>query len=104
MPNHHLFRLAEQAPADMVALLRMISSLPPVVKSKAKELLEVIKNAGQVSDPVEQEKATAMAVSDSSAESSIPQSMTETERKEGVSPDDILWSAGLSSCCLSRYP
>ena len=41
-----LFLIAEQPPADMAALLALFkSSIPPVVKRRAKELLTVIKDA-----------------------------------------------------------
>ncbi|KAJ7579253.1 hypothetical protein C8J56DRAFT_1006792 [Mycena floridula] len=43
LANHSLFKLAEQPPADMVALLRMFPSVPPVLKRRAAELLEVIR-------------------------------------------------------------
>ncbi|KDR77424.1 hypothetical protein GALMADRAFT_209792 [Galerina marginata CBS 339.88] len=46
LQNHVLFLMAEQPPADMAALLAMFkSSIPPVVKKRAKELLSVIKDA-----------------------------------------------------------
>lgn len=44
LANHHLFHLAEQPPGDMAALLRVFSSVPPVIKRRAKELLEVIRD------------------------------------------------------------
>ncbi|RXW17745.1 hypothetical protein EST38_g8111 [Candolleomyces aberdarensis] len=48
LPNHFLFTLAENPPADMSALLgsfRGGAGVPAVVKKRAKELLEVIKEA-----------------------------------------------------------
>ncbi|KAF5374147.1 hypothetical protein D9615_008827 [Tricholomella constricta] len=44
LPNHFLFQLAEQPPVDMAALLRMFHSVPPVIRKRAKELLEVIRD------------------------------------------------------------
>ncbi|KAJ7123058.1 ribonuclease H-like domain-containing protein [Mycena epipterygia] len=44
LPNHYLFQLAERPPADMAALLQIFqSSVPPVVRRRAKELLEAIR-------------------------------------------------------------
>jgi hypothetical protein len=43
LPNHYLFQLAERPPADMAALLQMFQSVPPVVRRRAKELLEAIR-------------------------------------------------------------
>lgn len=47
MPNHHLFQLAEHPPAMMADLLRAFGGAgPPVfVKTKAEELLSVIRDA-----------------------------------------------------------
>ncbi|KAJ7082609.1 hypothetical protein C8R43DRAFT_1052282 [Mycena crocata] len=43
LPNHYLFLLAEHPPADMAALLQNFQSVPPVVRRRAKELLEAIR-------------------------------------------------------------
>ncbi|PPR03245.1 hypothetical protein CVT26_008077 [Gymnopilus dilepis] len=46
LQNHVLFLVAEQPPSDMAALLALFeSSIPPVVKRRAKELLTVIEDA-----------------------------------------------------------
>ena len=46
LQNHVLFHIAEEPPADMSSLLRMFqTSVPAVVKRRAKELLNVIKEA-----------------------------------------------------------
>ncbi|KAI0298162.1 ribonuclease H-like domain-containing protein [Multifurca ochricompacta] len=45
LSNRFVFKLAEQAPADMAALLHAFSSTPPVVRRRAKELLDVIRDA-----------------------------------------------------------
>jgi len=43
LPNHFLFQLAEQPPADMASLLGLFrSSVPPVLKRRGKDLLDVI--------------------------------------------------------------
>jgi exosome complex exonuclease RRP6 len=43
LPNHFLFQLAEQPPADLAALLKSFPSVPPVIRRRAKELLDVIR-------------------------------------------------------------
>ncbi|KAK0185739.1 ribonuclease H-like domain-containing protein [Armillaria mellea] len=45
LPNHFLFQLAENPPADMAALLRVFHSPPPVMKRRASELLDTIRDA-----------------------------------------------------------
>ncbi|KAL0960894.1 hypothetical protein HGRIS_005903 [Hohenbuehelia grisea] len=45
LPNHHIFQLAEHPPADMAALLAIFRSVPPVIRRRAKELLEVVRGA-----------------------------------------------------------
>ncbi|KAJ7229199.1 hypothetical protein GGX14DRAFT_417073 [Mycena pura] len=43
LPNHYLFQLAERPPGDMAALLQMFQSVPPVVRRRAKGLLDAIR-------------------------------------------------------------
>ncbi|CAK5284338.1 unnamed protein product [Mycena citricolor] len=43
LPNHFLFQLAEQPPSDMGSLLKLFQSVPPVVRRRAKELLDEIR-------------------------------------------------------------
>ncbi|KAA1473827.1 hypothetical protein DENSPDRAFT_780589 [Dentipellis sp. KUC8613] len=45
LPNHLVFRLAEQPPADMPALLAAFQSVPPVIRRRAKDLLDAIRAA-----------------------------------------------------------
>ncbi|KAF9524119.1 hypothetical protein CPB83DRAFT_861782 [Crepidotus variabilis] len=55
LQNHLLFLIAEQPPADITSLLRIFrSSVPPVIKRRAKELLSVIKEAVKRGLPLEQ--------------------------------------------------
>lgn len=44
LPNHYIFQIAERPPADMAALIGMFQSVPPVIKRRAKELFDVIKD------------------------------------------------------------
>ncbi|KAF8495725.1 ribonuclease H-like domain-containing protein [Russula emetica] len=59
LPNRFLFKLVEQPPADMAALLHAFEFTPHVVKRRAKELLDVIRDAmkkglsGAIEDPKE---------------------------------------------------
>jgi exosome complex exonuclease RRP6 len=59
LPNRFLFKLVEQPPVEMAALLHVFEYTPPVVKRRAKELLDVIRDAmkkaqsGVVEDPKE---------------------------------------------------
>lgn len=48
LPNHFLFQLAENPPADMAALLRVFHSPPPVMKRRARELLDTMRDAVKV--------------------------------------------------------
>ncbi|KII90883.1 hypothetical protein PLICRDRAFT_39491 [Plicaturopsis crispa FD-325 SS-3] len=43
LPNHFLFQLAETPPADMAALMSIFQSVPPVLRRRARELLDAIK-------------------------------------------------------------
>ncbi|TDL23207.1 hypothetical protein BD410DRAFT_173443 [Rickenella mellea] len=43
LPNHYLFELAERPPADMAGLLASFRPVPPVIRTRAKELLDVIR-------------------------------------------------------------
>ena len=45
LSNRFVFKLVEQPPADMAALLHAFPSTPPVVRRRAKELLDVIRDA-----------------------------------------------------------
>ncbi|KAH9179270.1 hypothetical protein EDB89DRAFT_2111416 [Lactarius sanguifluus] len=45
LSNRFVFKLVEQPPADMAALLQAFRSTPPVVRRHAKELLDVIRGA-----------------------------------------------------------
>ncbi|KAI9436576.1 hypothetical protein H4582DRAFT_1961712 [Lactarius indigo] len=45
LSNRFVCKLVEQPPADMAALLHVFPSTPPVVRRRAKELLDVIRSA-----------------------------------------------------------
>jgi exosome complex exonuclease RRP6 len=45
LTNRSLFQLAERSPTDMASLLATFKSIPPVVRRRAKELLDTIQDA-----------------------------------------------------------
>lgn len=44
LPNHYLFTLAERTPGDMASLLSVFHPVPPVIRRRAKELLDTIRD------------------------------------------------------------
>ncbi|CAL1713393.1 unnamed protein product [Somion occarium] len=48
LPNHYLFLLAERPPNDLASLLAMFSSVPLVIRRRAKELMDEIRASTQV--------------------------------------------------------
>ncbi|KAI0060351.1 hypothetical protein BV25DRAFT_1917713 [Artomyces pyxidatus] len=45
LSNHFLFQLAERPPPDMAGLLATFQSVPPIIRRRAKELLDVVREA-----------------------------------------------------------
>ena len=45
LPNHYLFQVAERVPADLAGLLGLFRPVPPLVRVRANELLETIRDA-----------------------------------------------------------
>ncbi|KAJ3998803.1 ribonuclease H-like domain-containing protein [Lentinula boryana] len=43
LPNHYLFQLAEQPPGDMASMLKIFHFVPPILRKRAKELLDVVR-------------------------------------------------------------
>jgi exosome complex exonuclease RRP6 len=69
LPNRYLFQLAEAPPPDLPALLQIFPSVPPVMKRKAIELLQEIRDTVKrclgptippVQDPVVEVAGTAV--------------------------------------------
>ena len=52
LPNHQLFVLAEQPPVDITGLLSMFQHVPAVIRRRAKELLDTIRDAAKERDVV----------------------------------------------------
>ena len=93
--------LAEQPPSDMAGLLGMFQHVPAIIRRRAKELLDTIREAGKEvvavveevpavvegsvpSEPVVDE---VMAVAENEAKESLPQSAI-------VAQDQQLWPSG----------
>ncbi|KAI9440380.1 ribonuclease H-like domain-containing protein [Lactarius indigo] len=66
LSNRFVFKLVEQPPADMTALLHAFPSTPPVVRRRAKELLDVIRSAVRkgLSGPAAPSEPTPVVPSD----------------------------------------
>ena len=106
LQNHVLFRLAEEPPAEMASLLRMFqTSVPAVVKRRAKELLSVIKeavkrgfNLTKHAGSVQSEDREEMVVSMNEGPGKDV-TMLETEMKSlemmGESGSTSLWGSGM---------
>ena len=47
LPNHYIFQLSERPPQDLPALLAAFQPVPPLVRTRSLELLDVIKSAAQ---------------------------------------------------------
>jgi ribonuclease D len=49
LPDHSLLRLVERPPLDMASLASLFRPMPPVVRRRAQELLQIIKSANGIS-------------------------------------------------------
>jgi exosome complex exonuclease RRP6 len=97
LPNHSLFQLAEQPPADMVALLRVFQSVPPVIRRRAKELLDTIRNC--VRDHLSSKTSPSPDVQEDiemQDEVQLPTSTSKDEEESGQRDNSTLWSSGQS--------
>lgn len=47
LANHQLFLLAEQPPSDMAGLLGLFQHVPAIIRRRAKELLDTIREASK---------------------------------------------------------
>ncbi len=99
LPNHYLFSLAERTPADMAALLSVFHPVPPVIRRRAKELLDAIRDAvkqalgapgaasASVIDARVEEAPAAMAVD-------APETVAEVVEATPAQPSQSLWTTG----------
>jgi exosome complex exonuclease RRP6 len=106
LSNRFLFKLVEQPPADMAALLHAFEYTPPVVKRRAKELLDVIRDAtkkglsGAVEDPKEVLLPTASpetTVAPSKMDVDVPSASTQPRQTSLWSSNKALPIAATSS-------
>ena len=115
LPNHQLFLLAEQPPNDMAGLLGLFPRVPAIIRRRAKELLDTIRDAAVV-----EEVAVAMEVSaptDSVDDAMVVVVAEQDKGEENLpqvvppSPEEQLWPKGENLCfdfrngadCLIRY-
>ncbi|KAH9933267.1 ribonuclease H-like domain-containing protein [Amylocystis lapponica] len=103
LPNHHLFALAERPPADVAALLAALHPVPPVVRRRAKELLDAVRAAAGAVLPVRAPAPEARV------EEAAPVEV-EVEAAVGGAASTVLWShvsrpaaAALSSALFGPY-
>ncbi|EPQ54765.1 hypothetical protein GLOTRDRAFT_77494 [Gloeophyllum trabeum ATCC 11539] len=66
LPNHYIFQLAEKPPADMAALLGSFQPVPPVIRRRAKELLDGIKEVVKEALGTSAAKPAAVVTADES--------------------------------------
>ncbi|OBZ71400.1 Exosome complex exonuclease rrp6 [Grifola frondosa] len=95
LPNHYLFSLAERPPADMAALLSVFRPVPPVMRRRAKELLDAIRET--VKRQLGTSSSSAIAATTDELEHVNPESAKLMDVDEKVSTDDVasltLWSS-----------
>lgn len=93
LSNRFLFKLVEQPPADMAALLHAFTYTPPVVRRRAKELLGVIRDAVKkgLSDAVEDSKELLPTAS---SETTVAPSKMDVDVPSASAPprQTALWS------------
>ncbi|KAF8621412.1 hypothetical protein AX15_007824 [Amanita polypyramis BW_CC] len=108
LPNHYLFQLAERPPNDMAALLKMFpSGPPPVIRRRAKELLDIVRDVVReksTSPMVEAEATTHPEVAQTAVQVKPTVSGTAKTQAVDVIERDI-WTAStkdLSSVTTKR--
>jgi exosome complex exonuclease RRP6 len=96
--NNSLFQLAERPPSDMASLLAAFKHIPPVIRRRAKELLDTIQ------DTVKEHRETASSIKvadqidNTMAPTNVEMSVTATVEVSNSSAMDVLnsrlWSQG----------
>ncbi|KAF7318022.1 Exosome complex exonuclease RRP6 [Mycena chlorophos] len=97
LPNHFLFQLAEQPPADMAALLKTFSSVPQAVRRHAKELLDAIRACvqAQLAQPKE------MKVVEAPTELAPPVAEMDLDRETKSTDAPNMWASNPFSSSLA---
>ncbi|KAJ3907942.1 hypothetical protein F5879DRAFT_1007977 [Lentinula edodes] len=91
LPNHYLIQLAEHPPADMAAMLKIFHFVPPVLKRRAKELLNIIREVIERYDT----SGEAKSLQDVVVLEAPPDAMV-VEQQSSPIPTESLWTLGPS--------
>ncbi|KAJ4482464.1 ribonuclease H-like domain-containing protein [Lentinula aciculospora] len=94
LPNHFLFQLAEQPPTDMASMLKIFHFVPPILRRRAKELLDVIRE-------VTEEHAIPNDEGSKQHVGLVEASTTLVEQQHSPNLTDSLWTLGSHSTNLS---
>lgn len=97
LPNHYLIQLAEHPPADMAAMLKIFHFVPPVLKRRAKELLNIIREVIERYDT----SGEAKSLQDVVVLEAPPDAMV-VEQQSSPIPTESLWTLG-KWCAIHRY-
>ncbi|KAJ3988399.1 ribonuclease H-like domain-containing protein [Lentinula detonsa] len=93
LPNHYLFQLAEQPPGDMASMLKIFHFVPPILRKRAKELLDVVREV--IGKPIASEERLTHDVTIPGA------SLMLVEQQHSSNVTNSLWTLGSSSANLS---
>lgn len=105
LPNHYLFSLAERTPADMAALLSVFHPVPPVIRRRAKELLDAIRDTvkGALGPTAETPRATAGPSAAQEVAMPIDEEASAAEMPKASTLSSALWANGECPCiCVIR--
>lgn len=102
LPNHYLFQLAESPPGDMAALLQMFQSVPPVVRRRAKGLLDAIRACVQRHLSKSQETAPTPSTMESDVVMEVDTKMDAEVNLPAVGAPN-LWSISTYTSQVSTY-
>ncbi|KAI0823218.1 hypothetical protein BC628DRAFT_1325541 [Trametes gibbosa] len=102
LPNHYMFSLAERTPADMAALLSVFHPPPPIIRRRAKELLDAIRETvkrvlGTVGTDGKHEQLAEANVEGVMPNGSqeVAEEVPKTSIRSGGNTSSKLWSNGL---------
>ncbi|KAL0578562.1 exosome nuclease subunit [Marasmius crinis-equi] len=98
LPNQFIFQLAEQPPAEMAALLRVFHSVPPVIRRRAKELLDTIRQA--VRDQLQGDSQPPVVARETREEPVVLPEIKEVVMSESTNKG-VLWSDRSSATKLA---
>ncbi|KAJ3794444.1 hypothetical protein GGU11DRAFT_689806 [Lentinula aff. detonsa] len=93
LPNHYLFQLAEQPPGDMASMLKIFHFVPPILRKRAKELLDVVREV--IGKPIASEERLTHDVTIPGA------SLMLVEQQHSSNVTNSLWTLGSSPAKFS---